>query len=119
MSRTTWSLVIVVSAEVLVGVPAQVEHQGAGQDADDVDEGADRAEGEAQRDVEHEQEEEESGHSHGAPAEPLFHGDPFHRLHEMISFQRNEPSPVPERKEARPAGPWSSSRKAVTAAPWI
>ena len=73
------------SAQVPEGVPGQLEDKSARQDAEDIHQHTDLAERKPQDDVEREQKQEEAGNSHGGPAQPLFHGDPFHRLHETIS----------------------------------
>src|SRR5688572_22367859 len=65
------------SPQVLEGVVGEIEDDGRGDGADDIDDGAEPAEGYFYRDVENEQYEQEAGDPDGAPAHPLFHRCPF------------------------------------------
>src|SRR5436309_1797237 len=74
-------------AEVLVSVPGEPADEPAGDDAQNINDDpgdAEAAERELGHEIEQEQQQEKAGHSHRAPAQPFFHGEPFHRLHGTI-----------------------------------
>jgi hypothetical protein len=80
-----------ILAQIAESIISQVQYHTAAQNDEDVDSPTHTPEGDAEKKVEHKQQEAKSGEPHGDPAQPFFHEETFHRLHDAAPARQVTP----------------------------
>ena len=70
-----------ISTQVLKCIPTEISQDEAADGAHDIHRRTDTLERDPGKQVQQEQEKQQAGDADGAPAQPLFHGQSFHRHH--------------------------------------